>query len=146
MAAARATGVAVVVLLLAFLTVPSLVVIVVSFNPTAIMAFPPYGLSLRWYENALTYPQFQRAAVNSLIVTAAATLLALPIGTAAALALVRHRVAARAVWAAALLSPPVVPGVAAGLGCRILAAGLGLLASPRGLIAGSRLRVAAVVI
>src|SRR5436190_1304377 len=94
MAAARATGVAVVVLLLAFLTLPSLVVIVVSFNPTAIMAFPPHGLSLRWYENALTYPQFQRAAVNSLIVTAAATLLALPIGTAAALALVRHRVAA----------------------------------------------------
>src|SRR6266446_1992072 len=129
MTTARATGVAVVVLLLAFLTLPSLVVIVVSFNPTAIMAFPPHGLSLRWYENALTYPQFQRAAVNSLIVTAAATLLALPIGTAAALALVRHRVAARAVWAAALLSPVVVPGVAAGLGFLILAAGLGLLAS-----------------
>ena len=135
MAAARATGVAVVVLLLAFLTLPSLVVIVVSFNPTAIMAFPPHGLSLRWYENALTYPQFQRAAVNSLIVTAAATLLALPIGTAAALALVRHRVAARAVWAAALLSPLVVPGVAAGLGFLILAAGLGLLASRWVLIA-----------
>jgi len=135
MTAARATGVAVVVLLLAFLTLPSLVVIVVSFNPTAIMAFPPHGLSLRWYENALTYPQFQRAAVNSLIVTAAATLLALPIGTAAALALVRHRVAARAVWAAALLSPVVVPGVAAGLGFLILAAGLGLLASRWVLIA-----------
>src|SRR6266550_4628338 len=126
MAAARATGVAVVVLLLAFLTLPSLVVIVVSFNPTAIMAFPPHGLSLRWYENALTYPQFQRAAVNSLIVTAAATLLALPIGTAAALALVRHPVAARAAWMAALLSPLVVPGVAAGLGFLILAAGLGV--------------------
>src|SRR2546423_2427651 len=135
MAAARATGVAVVVLLLAFLTLPSLVVIVVSFNPTALMAFPPHGLSLRWYENALTYPQFKRAPVNSLIVTAAATLLALPIGTAAALALVRHRVAARAVWAAALLSPVVVPGVAAGLGFLILAAGLGLLASRWVLIA-----------
>src|SRR6266446_1040719 len=135
MTTARATGVAVVVLLLAFLTVPSLVVIVVSFNPTAIMAFPPHGLSLRWYENALTYPQFQRAAVNSLIVTAAATLLALPIGTAAALALVRHRVAARSVWAAVLLSPLVVPGVAAGLGFLILAAGLGLLRSRSVLVA-----------
>src|SRR5467141_1077569 len=77
MTAARATGVAVVVLLLAFLTVPSLVVIVMSFNPTAIMAFPPHGLSLRWYENALTYPQFQRAAVNSLVVPAAGPLPAL---------------------------------------------------------------------
>ena len=52
MAAARATGVAVVVLLLAFLTLPSLVVIVVSFNPTALMAFPPHGLSLRWYQTS----------------------------------------------------------------------------------------------
>ena len=35
---ARVAGITLVVLLLAFLTVPSLVVIVVSFNPTAIMA------------------------------------------------------------------------------------------------------------
>src|SRR5438477_9232750 len=129
MAAARATGVAVVVLLLAFLTLPSLVVIVVSFNPTALMAFPPSGLSLRWYVNALTYPQFQRAAVNSLVVTAGSALVALPFGTAAALALARHRLRARSVWSTVLLSPLVVPGVAAGLGFLILAARLGLLTS-----------------
>jgi putative spermidine/putrescine transport system permease protein len=125
----RAAGVAVVVLLLAFLTLPSLVVIVMSFNATAIMAFPPNGLSLRWYDNAVTYPQFQRAAVNSLIVTAASALVAVPTGTAAALALVRHPIAAKAAWSAALLSPLVVPGVAAGLGFLILAAGLGVVAS-----------------
>src|SRR5262249_43388165 len=37
--------------LLAFMTLPTVVVIAVSFNPTAILAFPPAGLSLRWYEN-----------------------------------------------------------------------------------------------
>jgi len=58
--------------LLAFMTLPTVVVIAVSFNPTAILSFPPAGLSLRWYENALTYPQFQRAAVNSLMVTGGA--------------------------------------------------------------------------
>src|SRR5438132_5415150 len=121
MAAARATGVAVVVLLLAFLTLPSVVVIVVSFNPTTIMAFPPAGLSLRWYENVLTYPQFQRAAVNSLLVTGMAVALALPAGTLAAVALERGRLRGRHVWAAVLLSPLVVPGVAAGLGFLILA-------------------------
>jgi len=126
---ARAAGIALVSLLLAFLTVPSLVVMLVSFNPTAIMAFPPHGLSLRWYENAVTYPQFQRAAVNSVIVTAAGTLLAVPAGTAAALALVRHPLAARTAWTAVLLAPVVVPGVAAGLGFLILAAGLGLITS-----------------
>jgi len=51
--------------LLAFMTLPSVVVIVASLNPTEILAFPPDGVSLRWYEHALTYPQFRRAAVNS---------------------------------------------------------------------------------
>lgn len=116
-----------VVALVGFMTLPTVVVVVASFNPTAILSFPPEGLSLRWYENALTYPQFRRAAVNSVIVTAASALVALPLGTAAALALVRHRPRGVAVWNAALLSPLVIPGVAAGLGFLILAAGLGLL-------------------
>jgi putative spermidine/putrescine transport system permease protein len=108
---------------------PTLVVVLASFNPTAILSFPPDGLSLRWYENALTYPQFRRAAVNSVVVTGLSALVVLPIGTAAALALVRHPLRARGVWTAVLLSPLVIPGVAAGLGFLILAAGLGLLAS-----------------
>jgi putative spermidine/putrescine transport system permease protein len=128
-------GRAAVIALVAFMTLPTVVVIVVSVNPTAILSFPPTGFSLRWYVNALTYPQFQRAAVNSLLVTAAASLLALPIGTAAALALERGRLRGRHVWATLLLSPLIVPGVAAGLGFLILAAALGLLRSRAVLIA-----------
>ena len=128
-------GRVVVILLLAFMTLPSVIVIVASVNPTEMLAFPPSGFSLRWYEHALTYPQFRRAAVNSLIVTAASAVVALPLGTAAALALVRHPLRARGFWASALLSPLVVPGVAAGLGLLILAARLGLLANPAVLIA-----------
>src|SRR5262249_22817440 len=119
----------VVLALVGFMTLPTVIVIVASFNPTAIMSVPPVGLSLRWYANALTYPQFQRAAVNSLVVTLAAALMALPVGTAAALALERGRLRAKNVWATLLLSPLVVPGVAAGLGFLILAASLGLLRS-----------------
>lgn len=119
----------VVLALLLFMTLPTVVVIVASFNPTAILSFPPQGLSLRWYENALTYPQFRKAAINSVVVTAASAALALPIGTAAALALVRHAPRGGALWNAAILSPLVIPGVAAGLGFLILAAKLGLLQS-----------------
>jgi putative spermidine/putrescine transport system permease protein len=115
--------------LVAFMTLPTVVVVAVSFNPTAILSFPPAGFSLRWYANALTYPQFQRAAVNSLVVSGGAVLLALPIGTAAALALERGRLRTPALWASILLSPLAVPGVAAGLGFLILAASLGLLQS-----------------
>ena len=115
--------------LVAFMTLPTVVVVAVSFNPTAILSFPPDGLSLRGYANALTYPQFQRAAGNSVVVSGGAVLLALPIGTAAALALERGRLRTSAVWATILLSPLAVPGVAAGLGFLILAASLGLLQS-----------------
>ena len=115
--------------LVAFMTLPTVVVIAVSFNPTAILSFPPAGFSWRWYVNVLTYPQFQRAALNSLLVTAGAVALALPIGTLAALALERGRLRAPNLWTALLLSPLVVPGVAAGLGFLILAAAAGLLRS-----------------
>ena len=115
--------------LVAFMTLPTVVVIAVSFNPTAILSFPPGGFSWRWYVNVLTYPQFQRATLNSLLVTGGAVALALPIGTLAALALERGRLRAPNLWAALLLSPLVVPGVAAGLGFLILAAAAGLLRS-----------------
>jgi putative spermidine/putrescine transport system permease protein len=118
-----------VAMLLAFMTLPTVVVVVASFNATAILAFPPDGWSLRWYVNALTYPQFQRAAANSLVVTLGSAAIALPFGTAAALALVRRPLRGRALWSAALLSPLVIPGVAAGLGFLIVAARLGVLTS-----------------
>ncbi len=139
-------GRVVVGLLVGFMTLPTAVVVVASFNPTAILSFPPDGLSLRWYENALTYAQFQRAAVNSVIVTGASALLALPIGTAAALALVRCPLRARGFWSAMLLSPLIIPGVAIGLGFLILAARFGLLANHAVLIAAHTVLVLPFVI
>ncbi len=115
--------------LVAFMTFPTLVVIMASFNASAILSFPPQGYSLRWYVNALTYPQFQRAAMNSLLVTLGCAALALPLGTGAALALERGRPPGRAFWAAILLSPLLIPGVVSGLGLLILGAALGVLQS-----------------
>jgi putative spermidine/putrescine transport system permease protein len=120
----------VVAALVAFMTLPTVVVVVASVNPTEMLAFPPSGVSLRWYEHALTYPQFRRAAINSLIVTSVSVAVALPLGTAAALALVRYPLRGGRLWGTLLLSPLVVPGVAAGLGFLVLAAGLGMLRNP----------------
>jgi putative spermidine/putrescine transport system permease protein len=127
-------GKLVVALLLLFMTLPTVVVVVASVNPTEILSFPPSGVSARWYTHALTYPQFRRAAVNSLVVTTMSVAVALPVGTAAALALVRYPVWGARAWTAMLLSPLVVPGVAAGLGFLILGAKLGILANPAMLI------------
>jgi putative spermidine/putrescine transport system permease protein len=123
------TGRLLVLASLGFMTLPTIIVLAASFNPTEIMSFPPSGWSLRWYVNALTYPQFRRAALNSVIVTGVSALVAVPLGTAAALALERRWVRGRTLWTTILLSPLVIPGVAAGLGMLILAASFGLLTS-----------------
>lgn len=118
-------GVALAVALL-FLLMPAVVVALASLNPTAILRFPPEGVSGRWYANAVAYPQFRRAAVNSLFVTTFATALALPVGVAAALGLARLPARARAIGSTALLAPLVVPGVVLGLGLLFLGAAGGV--------------------
>jgi putative spermidine/putrescine transport system permease protein len=119
-----------VVALTAFLSIPTVVVFAVSVNPGEILAFPPEGFSLAWYGRALTYPQFQRALRNSLWVTALSTVVAVVIGTAAALALERHRPPGHRLLAGAVLSPLIIPGVVLGLGLLILAAASGWVGSP----------------
>src|SRR5262249_56432095 len=79
--------------------------------------------------------QVRGAGWNRRGVTGGAVAVALPIGTAGALALERGRLRGRALWATLLLSPLVVPGVAAGLGFLIAGASLGLLRSRVVLIA-----------
>jgi putative spermidine/putrescine transport system permease protein len=126
----RWLGIFTVVLIMGFLSIPTVVVLCVSFNPGELLAFPPEGLSLRWYHKSLTYPQFQRAMRNSLWVTAISTVFAVVIGSAAALALERHRPPGHQVWAGMLLSPLIIPGVVLGLGLLVCAAAAGWLQSP----------------
>ena len=137
----RAAGVATVVLLLGFLTIPTVVVVVASFNATAMLSFPPNGLSLAWYERALTYPDFRTAARNSLLVTGVAGLVATVVGGAAAIALDRAPVPGKAVISGLLLSPLVVPGVMIGLGFLILGARLELITSPMVMIVAHAISV-----
>jgi putative spermidine/putrescine transport system permease protein len=106
------------------------VVIVASFNATAILSFPPDGLSLSWYERALTYPDFRAAMRTSVLVTALASFLATVIGGAAAIAMDRASVPGKEVISGLLLSPLVIPGVVIGLGFLILGSRLELITNP----------------
>ena len=123
-------GIGTVVSIMAFVCIPTVVVFGVSVNPGEILSFPPDGFSLAWYLRALTYPQFQRAVRNSLWVTAISTVLAVTIGTAAAIALERHRPPGHRFFAGLVLSPLIIPGVVLGLGLLILAAASGWVGSP----------------
>ena len=82
----RAFFAAVVVLLYA----PIVVLLIFSFNDSAVPTFPLSGFTLRWYHQFLSNPDLQDALKTSAIVAALSSLGAVILGLLAAIALVRH--------------------------------------------------------
>lgn len=101
---------------LAYLVIfaPVVMIVIISVFRQEIVSFPPEGLTLRWYWNAWQRPEFARGFVTSLQVALLTTLIGVPLGTAAALALVRGRLLGRSAFNSLLLGPLAVPGVVAG--------------------------------
>ena len=81
--ALRGFGVA----LLAFLLLPILVIVPLSFSSSSFLAYPVPGWSLQWYHNLFTSAEWLRAAKNSFIVAPAATVIATVLGTLTAVGL-----------------------------------------------------------
>ncbi len=71
-------------LIIAFLVLPSLIVIPMSFSGSTSMMFPPPSWSLRWYATYFSSSQWLGATWITIQVSIATTLLATPIGVAAA--------------------------------------------------------------
>ena len=103
---------------LAYLIVfaPVLTIVVTSFFSQQIVSFPPAGLTSHWYVNAWQTPEFLRGLLTSLQVALLASAIGVPIGTAAALAIVRGEFWGRNAISTFLLAPLAVPGVVAGSG------------------------------
>jgi putative spermidine/putrescine transport system permease protein len=95
---------------------PVVMVIVISVFSQEIVSFPPPALTWHWYANAWDKPEFLRGMVTSLQVALLAAVIGVPIGTAAALAIVRGEFPGRGAISALLLAPLAVPGVVAGSG------------------------------
>ena len=134
---------------LVILVGPVLIALVTSFTASAALKFPPTALSLRWY-GALIDPvlsgHIHRAALNSLIVAAAATALSACIAVPGALAL-------RALdprWSAPLdtlfMSPMVLPMLAYGLAALIFFSWMSLRPSLVTLIIGHTIVVLPLVL
>jgi putative spermidine/putrescine transport system permease protein len=100
---------AVTALVLAFLMLPMLAALWLSFSPTEILRFPPPGLSLRWYADFFGNERWVLATRNSLVVAAATMVVATALGTAAALGLHLGQFRGRAVILALLTLPMVTP-------------------------------------
>ena len=122
----RAAFAALIAAIYLFLLAPLVVVLAVSFTATNVPDFPPSAVSLRWYGQALASELFRTALLTSVLLGLAAAAVSSVIGTAAALAIARHRFPGRAVIEALLLSPLVVPGVMLGIALLIAYAAWGL--------------------
>ena len=124
---------------LAFLVLPILIVVPVSFNRSAILQFPPRQLSWRWYEAFLGDSEWLAALANSFRVGVIVALIATALATLAAVALGAHpagRFRGQAVFSAILLAPLLVPTLITGIGLFYLLSLLHLADTAAALILG----------
>jgi putative spermidine/putrescine transport system permease protein len=125
---------AVSVLVLAFLLLPILVIIPLSFSDSSFLAYPIGGWSLQWYENLFTSDEWVRAAKNSFIVAPAATLIATVLGTLTAVGLARIQFFGKGLLMSVLIAPMVVPIIVVGVSTYLFFAKIGLSDTYLGLI------------
>jgi putative spermidine/putrescine transport system permease protein len=123
-------------LTLVLLVAPTLVVLTVSFTDSFSLKFPPPGYSLRWYEELLNSTQLHFAAVNSLKVALATTVLAVLLGVTGALAIANSASAKARVLDSLFMSPLVLPALAFGFAALMTFSAFGWTVSITTLVIG----------
>jgi putative spermidine/putrescine transport system permease protein len=102
-------------LTLGFIYLPLIIVAIYAFNASRSQVWPPPGLSLRWFGEALSSPSVLGAFGTSLAAAAGATAIALVLGTSAALAVQRYHFFGRETISFLLVLPIALPGVVTGI-------------------------------
>ncbi|MCP9759116.1 ABC transporter permease [Aquitalea sp. S1-19] len=101
---------------LAFLHFPLLVIFAYAFNTEeSAFSFPLQGFTLHWFSDAWARPDIFAAIVLSLKVASAATVLALALGTLAAMALSRRPFFGKNAITLLLVLPIALPGIITGI-------------------------------
>ena len=125
------------VIVYALLLAPLVVVVAVSFGPSATFDFPPKGLSLRWYRAFFASEMFVHAFFRvSQVVGLLTALVATVAGTLSAIGLVRLRFRGREALEAFFLSPLLVPHILLGAAAYLYLARLGWPTSSVTLLVG----------
>ncbi len=119
--------------ILFFLIMPILVIIPLSFNAEnfftftkGMLALKPSAYSLKHYADFFTSSDWQQALWNSLTIAPVATLLAVVLGTVAAVGLSQPHVPFRGVIMAILISPMIVPLIISAAGMYFFYSRIGL--------------------
>jgi putative spermidine/putrescine transport system permease protein len=102
-------------LTLAFIYLPLVVIAVYAFNSSTTLEWPPPGLTLDWFDQAIDNPGARDAFLTSVRVALIATVIALALGTLAALAVSRHRFFGRETISFLVILPIALPGIVTGI-------------------------------
>jgi putative spermidine/putrescine transport system permease protein len=108
----RIAFVSIVTAVLLYLIIPVIVVVTISLSSGNYLAFPPPGLSWRWYATIASDPEWVSAFWVTIKVGSLAALFATLLGVPTAFALVRYFIPAKSLLNAlilcALVTPPIV--------------------------------------
>jgi ABC-type spermidine/putrescine transport system permease subunit II len=118
-------------LVIVFLYAPIVILLIFSFNNSALPSFPLSGFTLHWYHEFIDNADLRASLETSAIIAALTSLGAVVLGTLASIALTRRRFRGKALASAFLLSPLVIPYVVFGISLLLLFHQLGI---PRSLV------------
>lgn len=121
-------------LVLLFLIVPSLIIVPMSFSGSTLLQFPPESWSLRWYEAYFQSVEWRDATIVSLKAAVLTTMIATPIGVAAAYALNSGALRLAGFINAVLTASLIIPVILIGIGTFFLYARIGLNNTLTGLV------------
>ena len=110
----------VVICVLVILSAPTVVVLGASFTAGNIIAFPPEGLSLQWYSKIAGARDLWSAFLRSLYVATVCTMIAVPVGTLAGIALAKYAVRFEKTIQIYLLLPFTIPLIGSGIGLMLI--------------------------
>jgi len=109
-----------------FLYAPIVILLIFSFNDSAIPSFPLSGFTLHWYREFLSNSELRGALQTSAIIAALSSAGAVVLGIFASIALVRRHFRGKGPVSALLLSPLVIPYVVFGISLLLLFHTLGI--------------------
>jgi spermidine/putrescine transport system permease protein len=118
-------------LVVLFLYAPIAILLIFSFNDSAVPTFPLSGFTLHWYHQFLTNADLRGALETSAIIAALSSVGAVVLGVLSSIALTRRRFRGKSAVSALLLSPLVIPYVVFGISLLLLFHQLGV---PRSLL------------
>jgi putative spermidine/putrescine transport system permease protein len=94
---------------------PVAVIVIESFTSANYVAFPPPGLSVKWYVETFKRPEFVDSMIISLVIALGTSIVSTALGTLTSIALVRHSFRGRKLLQSLFSMPLSLPGLIFGL-------------------------------